>query len=66
MWTELLEWYNGISPSKGRKNQLKPVIEILEDSFKFDSVVCIETGASKDFITDGAVGVIFSKASNLT
>ena len=66
MWDEILEWYGGVSLNKERKNQLKPVIKILKDSFKFDSVICIETGASKDFATDGAVGTILAKASNLT
>lgn len=66
IWDKVFKEYNNISPHKARKYQLSPVIDILSNSFKFDSVICIETGASKDFVSDGAVGTLFANACNLT
>lgn len=66
IWDETLEWYSGILPNipNFRKGQLKPLVKILDEHFNFQTPICIETGASKDFISDGAVGTIFAKVCN--
>ena len=58
---ESLNWYNSISSKKARKKQLGQLVEELEGVFKLSPIVCIETGASKDFVTDGAVGTFLAK-----
>jgi hypothetical protein len=58
---ESLNWYNSISSNKARKKQLGQLVEELEGVFKLSPIVCIETGASKDFVTDGAVGTFLAK-----
>ncbi len=62
---ESLDWYNSISPNKDRKRQLNQLVNELEGKFEISPIVCIETGASKDFVTDGAVGTFLAKLCQL-
>ena len=68
IFKEALNWYEQAKPKEAMRHRT-PQLENLIDSiggFEFDKVVCIETGASKDFITDGAVGVFFAKVCELS
>lgn len=60
-----LEYYSEVSSLDWRVNQLKDMIDCI-GYFPFPRVNCIETGASKDFVTDGAVGTFFAKLCELT
>ncbi len=61
-WKDL----GGNDISLDRINQVKDIIPIIENNFQFDKVNCIETGASSTFKDDGAVGIIFAKACQIT
>ena len=68
IFKEALNWYEQVKPKEAmrhRTTQLENLIDSI-GGFEFDKVVCIETGASKDFIADGAVGVFFAKACELS
>lgn len=43
-----------------RSEQLNYVVDILEEHFKFENVICLETGASQNW-KDGCVGYFFGK-----
>lgn len=64
MFKEALSWYKGVSPSDMRIKQLEAVVGVIED-FPFDSVYCIETGASQNW-DDGCVGSFFAKLCQFT
>ena len=64
MFKEALSWYKGVTPSNVRVGQLESVVGAIED-FPFDSVCCIETGASQNW-DDGCVGAFFAQLCQLT
>ena len=53
------------SSAHDRVEQLTLLTNILEDNFKFDKIISLETGASKSWI-DGMVGYYFASLSNKT
>jgi hypothetical protein len=52
-------------PHSGRFIQLTEITEVLEENFPFDTINCVETGASQSWI-DGMVGYYFAYLSNQT
>lgn len=64
MFEEALSWYKAISPSNTRIQQLESVVDVIED-FPFESVCCVETGASQNW-DDGCVGAFFAKLCQFT
>ena len=69
IWEESYEFWvnqsNGEIP-KYRLHQIESLLPILDKHFKFNKIKCIETGASHTFKNDGALGLMFAKACNLT
>ena len=53
------------SSAYDRIDQLTTLTNILEDNFKFDKIISIETGASKSWV-DGMVGYYFASLANKT
>jgi hypothetical protein len=53
------------SSAHDRVEQLTLLTSILEDNFKFDKIISLETGASKNWL-DGMVGYYFASLSNKT
>jgi hypothetical protein len=53
------------SSAHDRVDQLTTLTNILEDNFKFDKIISIETGASKSWV-DGMVGYYFASLANKT
>ena len=64
MFKEALSWYRAISPNNTRIQQLESIVDVIED-FPFESVCCIETGASQNW-DDGCVGAFFAKLCQFT
>jgi len=70
MFKEALNWYKGVKvlskayDDNERVEQLESLVKIIED-FPFDSVYCIETGASRNW-DDGCVGAFFAKLCQFT
>jgi len=70
LYKETLESYilhhrNNNSPANDRVQQLTLLTSILEENFKFDQIISLETGASQTWI-DGMVGYYFASLSNKT
>tara|TARA_R110000823_G_scaffold295569_1_gene415334 strand:- start:41 stop:709 length:669 start_codon:yes stop_codon:yes gene_type:complete len=57
-------WYKSISNMEIRIEQLDKLIQEIKNDFKFDKIICIETGASQN-MDDGCVGLFFAKLCNL-
>ncbi len=60
------ESYDGELFTFLRPRQLRDISDLLSKHFKFDTIKCIETGASCDAGADGAVGLYFAKLCELT
>ena len=61
---EALNWYKQVSPNKMRVGQLEEIVKVVPE-FPFESIYCIETGASQNW-DDGGVGSFFAKACELS
>ena len=57
-------WYKSISNMEIRIEQLDKLIQEIKNDFKFDKIICIETGASQN-MDDGCVGLFFAKLCDL-
>jgi hypothetical protein len=57
-------WYKSISNAEIRIEQLDKLIQEIKNDFKFDKIICIETGASQN-MDDGCVGLFFAKLCEL-
>ncbi len=57
-------WYKSISNMEIRIEQLDKLIQEIKNDFKFDKIICIETGASQN-MDDGCVGLFFAKLCEL-
>jgi len=58
-------WYESINQNPNKLIQLKKLIEEIQNDFKFDKIICIETGASNR-MDDGCVGLFLAKLCELT
>ena len=70
IFKEILDLYSfhhtkNNSSAHDRVEQLTLLTNILEDNFKFDKIISLETGASKSW-KDGMVGYYFASLSNKT
>ena len=57
---EQLNYYKSIAKKNLREKQADSVYNVLKDHFNFDSVECIETGASQN-LEDGCFGIYLAK-----
>tara|TARA_Y100000385_G_scaffold214232_1_gene222715 strand:+ start:2017 stop:2691 length:675 start_codon:yes stop_codon:yes gene_type:complete len=57
-------WYKSISQNLNRIEQLDKLIQEIKNDFKFNKIICIETGASQS-MDDGCVGLFFAKLCDL-
>ena len=58
-------WYKSISQNPDKLTQLTKLIQEIQNDFKLDKIICIETGASQN-MGDGCIGLFFSKLCELT
>tara|TARA_R110000751_G_scaffold160905_1_gene266557 strand:+ start:159 stop:824 length:666 start_codon:yes stop_codon:yes gene_type:complete len=58
-------WYESINQNPNKLIQLKKLIEKIQNDFKFDKIISIETGASHR-MDDGCVGLFLAKLCELT
>jgi len=58
-------WYESINQNPNKLIQLKKLIKEIQNDFKFDKIICIETGASNR-MDDGCVGLFLAKLCELT
>lgn len=65
IFDQALEWYLPHCENISRKQQITTLTQLLREHFYLDKINCIETGASQNK-ADGAVGLYFSKLSELT
>lgn len=65
IFDQALKWYLLHCENTVRKEQITTLTQLLRENFYLDKINCIETGASQNK-ADGAVGLYFSKLSELT
>ncbi len=68
---EIFNWYRSFNPGvtydgmNQRLNQLEKFFTSIKDHINFDTITCIETGASQNW-KDGCTGVLLAKMSEKT
>ena len=68
---EIFDWYRSFNPGvtydgmNQRLNQLEKFFSSIKDHINFDTITCIETGASQNW-NDGCVGVLLAKMCEKT
>ena len=68
---EIFNWYRSFNPGvtydgmNQRLNQLEKFFISIKDHINFDTITCIETGASQNW-NDGCVGVLLAKMCEKT
>lgn len=68
-YSGIMSYYGSSSPNKlgfeSRSNQAKTLVDLIDEKFNFDKIICVETGSSYSW-DDGAFGIFLGRATKET